>query len=201
MTRVLPRRPSRRATRRGIVVSAAGSLVLAAALLWQSAYAGFTDTTTALSAGVGTGTVALTSNVEGLAVRLDLPEMRPGYTDSQCITVTSTGSVPAQVKLYGTDRTGSSGLLSQISFVWATGTGGGANGDCAGFTPAGSTYSTTMGSFPTSYGSGSMLWTTAGDVAGESRTYRLTYTFASGAPASVKGQRAGITFVWEAQNS
>ena len=201
MTRVLPRRPSRRATRRGIVVSAAGALVLAAALLWQSAYAGFTDTTTPLTAGVGSGTVALSTGVEGLVVRLDLPEMRPGYTNSECVTVKSTGSVPALVKLYGADRTGSSALLSQISFVWATGTGGGANGDCTGFTPVGSTYSTTMASFPTSYGSGSLPWTTAGNAAGESRTYRLTYTFASGAPATVKGQSAGITFVWEAQNT
>lgn len=200
MTRVRPRRPSRRATRRGIVVSAAGALVLAAALLWQSAYAGFTDTTTSLNASVGTATVALTSNVEGLAVRLDLPEMRPGHTASQCITVTSTGSIPALVKLYGTDRTGSSGLLSQITFAWSSGTGGGANGDCTGFTQVGSSYTTTMGSFPTTYASGSLPWTPVGGAA-ESRTYRLTYTFAAGAPASVKGLRAGITFVWEAQQT
>ncbi|MGY1841593.1 MULTISPECIES: hypothetical protein [unclassified Modestobacter] len=201
MTRVPPRRPGRRATRRGIVVSAAGALVLATALLWQTAYAGFSDQTTALDASVGTGTVALTSNVEGIAVSVTLPDLRPGDTASQCIVVTSTGSVPAEVRLYGRNVTGSTSLMNQIDLSWSAGTGGGGNGSCAGFSRVGETWSTTMSSFPRGYGSGALAWTTAGSVTGERRTYQLTYTFRGDAPASVKGARAGITFVWEAQST
>ena len=200
MTRVLPRRPSRRATRRGLAVSTAGALVLAATLVWQSAYAGFSDQTAALTATVGSGTVQLTNDVEGVAVALTLDQLRPGEGGSQCVVVTSTGSRPALVKLYAEGRTGSSTLLSQLSFSWSTGTGGGTNGSCAGYTPSGSGYDTTMSSFPTTYGSGALPWTTTGSPGGEKRTYQLTYELAAGAPASVKGTSARITFVWEAQN-
>ena len=199
MSRAHPRRPGRRTTRRGIVLSAVGALALAAGLVWQTAYAGFTDTTTALTASVGTGTVALTNNVEGIAVSLTLDELRPGQGGTQCVVVTSTGSVPALVKVYAEGKSGSSTLLSQLSLSWSAGTGGGANGSCTGYTATGSAYNTTMSSFPTTYGSGALPWTTTGNPAGESRTYQLVYKLGDSAPASVKGASARITFVWEAQ--
>lgn len=201
MTRVLPRIPSRRATRRGLVVSTAGALVLAATLVWQSAYAGFTDQTATLTATAGSATVQLTNDVEGVAMALTLDQLRPGEGGSQCVEVTSTGSVPALVKLYAENRTGGSTLLSQLTFSWSAGTGGGGNGSCAGYTPSGSAYNTTMSSFPVTYDSGALPWTTTGSPAGESRTYQLTYKLADGAPASVKGTSAKITFVWEAVNT
>jgi hypothetical protein len=199
MSRANPRRPSRRATRRGVVVSAAGALAVAAALVWQSAYAGFTDTTTNLPASVSTGTVALTNNVEGF-YPVTLAEMRPGQSGTQCIVVSSTGSEPAQVKLYGQDRTSTAGLADYISFSWVAGTGGGAYGDCTGFVASGATSRTTMSSFPTSYARGALAWNTAGGTAAENRTYQLTYSMDGKAPTSTKGATASITFVWEAQN-
>jgi len=199
MTRVRPRRPSRRATRRGLVLSAAGALALAAGLVWQSAYAGFTDTTANLTASVGTGTVVLTNEIEGLAA-LSLPDMRPGQSFTECIAVTYTGAPPATVKLYGKDRSQSAtGLTSNITFSWTAGTGGGVNDDCAGFVAGGVTTSTSMSSFPTSFGSGQLAWNTNGGGVAEKRTYRFTYSLSSSAPASVKGASAAITFVWEAQ--
>ena len=181
------------------MLSAAGALALAAGLVWQSAYAGFTDTTGPLSASVSTGTVALTNNVEGVAVSLVLPELRPGDSNTECIIVTSTGTEQAQVKLYGTGRTGSTTLTSAINFAWTAGTGGGANGDCTGFVPSGAVYNTTMSSFPTTYASGSLAWNTNGGAAAETRSYRLTYSLSSSASTATKGTGAAITFVWEAQ--
>ena len=199
MTRVSPRRPSRRATRRGVVVSVAGALALAAALVWQSAYAGFTDSTLSLPITAGSGTVAVTNEIQGLAP-LSLPELRPGVTYTECIAVTSTGSAPAQVRLYVKDRTSTAtGLTSNITFAWTAGTGGGVNDDCAGFVSAGVTVTTTLSSFPTSYASGYLPWTTAGGAAPEKRTYRLSYSLSTSAPASVKGASVSATFVWEAQ--
>lgn len=199
MTRVRPRRPSRRATRRGIVVSTAGALVLAAALLWQTAYAGFTDQTAALPASIGTGTVALTNEIEGIAP-LSLPAMRPGDSVTECVVVTSTGSLPAQVRLYARDRTSTTDLASYLQLSWDAGTGGGVNADCAGFRSAGTTVTTTMGSFATSYARGILPWDTAGGTTAETRTYKFTFTLSASAPARVKGGSARLTFVWEAQN-
>jgi hypothetical protein len=199
MSRAHPRRPSRRATRRGVVVSAAGALAVAAALVWQSAYAGFTDTTSNLPASVSTGTVALTNNVEGW-YPVTLPEMRPGESGTQCVIVTSTGSEPAQVKLYGTGRTSSASLADYLTFSWIAGTGGGAYGDCTGFVAGGPATKTTMTNFATTYARGILAWNTAGGTAAETRTYQLTYSMDGKAPASTKGATASITFVWEAQN-
>ena len=181
------------------MLSAAGALAVAATLVWQDAYASFTDTTTQLPASVSTGTVALSNNVEGYAP-LTLGEMRPGDSATECIIVTSTGSAPAQVKLYAKDRSTTANLTSYISLSWAAGTGGGANGDCTNFVSNGTTVSATMASFQTTYASGYLPWNTAGGTAAETRTYRLTYSLSTSAPATAKGGSATITFVWEAQD-
>jgi len=199
MTKLSVRRPSRRATRRGALLSAVGALVVAAALVWQSAYAGFADTTPALTASIGTGTIAVSNEVEGLGT-VTLPELRPGVSYTECIIVTSTGSKPAQVKLYVKSRTATAtGLTSNISFSWTAGTGGGANADCAGFVSNGVTVSSTLSSFPTTFGSGYLPWNTAGGATPESRTYQVTYSLSTSAPTSVKGASATVVFAWEAQ--
>jgi hypothetical protein len=180
-------------------VSCVGALAVTAALVWQDAYAAFTDTTTSLPASVSTGTVALSNNVEGY-LALTMPEMWPGDSDTECIIVTSTGSEPSLVKLYSTKPTGNATLAGYINFVWSAGTGGGANGDCTGFVASGSPVTTTMASFPTGFSTGVLAWNTAGGAAAETRTYRLTYSMAANAPASTKGTTAAVTFVWEAQN-
>jgi hypothetical protein len=181
-----------------VVLSAAGALAVAAALVWQSAYAGFTDTTQALPASVGTGTVALTNNVEGW-YPVALPAVRPGASGTHCIIVTSTGSAPAEVRLYGKDRTSVAQLADYVTFAWTAGTGGGAYGDCTGFVSNGPTVSTSMSSFATSYAAGVLPWPTTGGAAAATRTYQLTYSVAADAPPSTKGATASITLVWEAQ--
>ena len=104
------------------------------------------------------------------------------------------------MKLYGTGRTSTASLVSYISFSWTAGTDGGANGDCTGFVPTGTVATTTMSNFPTSFAAGYLPWNTVGGAAAESRSFRLTYSMSSSAPATTKGATAGLTFVWEAQN-
>jgi hypothetical protein len=180
-------------------VSAVGALAVAAALVWQDAYAGFTDTTTGLPVSVSTGTVVLSNNVVGISA-LTMPEMRPGDSDTECIQVTSTGSEPSLVKLYGTRPTGNATLAGAINFVWSAGTGGGVNGDCTGFVASGNPVPTTMASFPTAFATGVLPWNTTGGGVPETTTYRLTYSMATDAAASTKGTSAAVTFIWEAQN-
>ncbi|MQA33483.1 hypothetical protein [Modestobacter roseus] len=199
MTRVTLRRPSRRTTRRAVVVSTAGALVLAAALVWQAAYAGFAASTTPIAAGVTTGTVAVGNEIEGLGT-VALPALRPGETYTECVAVTSTGSVPAQVRLYVKDRSATATALpSSLTFTWTAGTGGGVNDDCAAFTPTTSTVTSTLASFGTTYAQGVLPWDTTGGATAERRTYRVSFSLSANAPASVKGASATVTFAWEAQ--
>lgn len=198
MTRVSPRRPSRRAARRGLVVSAAGALVLATALVWQSAYAGFTDTTAAVPLPtVTTGTVVLTDD-DAAGTMFAVPGMRPGATGTRCLTVTSTGSTPAGVRMYATGRSDTKGLASALRLTVRIGTGGSYAG-CAGFRSEGSVYDGTLAAFPVDrWENGRGTWTTAGNPGGEQKTYEITYTLPTNAPTSVQGGSATVTFVWEA---
>jgi hypothetical protein len=192
------RRAPRRA-RRWLLVPGVVALVLVTALVWQSSYAGFGDSTPTFTATVGTGTVKLTNSVSIFGTTVALDEVLPGQTSTYCIGVRSTGSAPAEVRLYGAGKSTTKALDKHISLSWVTGTGGGTYGDCAGFVPSSSTYSSTLSGFPTTWATGVLPWTLTGNPAGENRTYRLTYTVSANAPASTKGGTVTVTFVWEAQ--
>ena len=78
---------------------------------------------------------------------------------------------------------------------------GGASGSCAGFVADSTIYTGTVAALPTSYAAGLGSWTTAGNSAGETRTYQLTLSVAAGAPTSAQGGTASIAFTWEAQST
>lgn len=191
-------RPHRRA-RRWLLVPGAGALVLATSLVWQASYAGFGDAAPPLAATVGTGTVKLTNSVSVFGTAVNLGEVLPGETASYCIAVRSTGSAPAEVRLYGAGKATTKSLDKYISLSWVAGTGGGTYGDCAGFVATTSASTTTLNGFQTSWATGVLPWTLTGNPAGENRTYRLTYAVDSKAPDTTKGGTVVVTFVWEAQ--
>lgn len=198
MTRVSSRRPRRRSARRGAALSALVALAVAATLVWQSASAGFTDQTGPLGASVGTGTVTVTNSVAGVAT-VTSGRWKPGASDSDCVAVTSTGSVPAQIRLYVKGLTSTNDAARYFKLEWTAGAGGGANGDCTGFVPNGSPVSYSPTTFPADYSRGVLGWNTAGSTAGETRTYKVTYTLLPEAPVSTKGGSVTLTFVWEAR--
>ncbi|MCU1613798.1 MAG: hypothetical protein JWO98_1338 [Frankiales bacterium] len=200
MRRALPRpgRPSRRARRLSLAVSGGAALILATALVWQTAYATFSVTTYPFSTTFGTGTVAITDDDAGTAL-FSTTGLKPGAAATRCLTVTSTGSVPALVRLYGTGRSTTKSLSSYLNLTVLAGTGGGRSG-CGAFTPESTVYTGTLAAFPTTYGSGVTAWTTAG-TSGETRTYQLTYSMSSSAPASVQTGSAAVAFTWQAQNT
>jgi hypothetical protein len=201
MARLLPRasRPSRRARRMGLAVSGIGALAVTAGLVWQSAYAAFTETTPSFPLTWSTGTVAIADDDTG-AVLFSATGLRPGATQTRCITVTSTGSAPSVVRLYGTGRTSSKSLSSYLTLVVSAGTGG-SSASCVGFVPTATVYRGTLAGFPTSYAAGLGSWTTAGNTAGETTTYQITYGLAASAPVSAQGGTAAVAFTWEAQNT
>src|SRR3954451_20403208 len=203
MARLLPRasRPSPRARRMGLAVSGIGALAVTAGLVWQSAYAAFTETTPSytLTWSTGTGTVAIADDDAG-SVMFSASGLRPGATQTRCITVTSTGRAPSVVRLYGAGRTTSKSLSSYLTIVVSGGTGG-SSASCVGFVPTSTVYRGTLAAFPTTYAAGIGSWTTAGNPAGETTSYQILYTLAASAPVSAQGGTAAVAFTWEAQNT
>jgi hypothetical protein len=178
-------------------VSAGGALLLATAVVWHSAYAGFVDVTASRAMPtISTGTLALTD--DDAAVRMfTATGMKPGATAAKCIRVTSSGS-PATVRLYGTGRSTTNGLSAQLRLTVALGTGG-SSSTCNGFTGSTVVYDGTVANFPTdSWAAGVGPWTTTGGTA-TARTYQITYTLPTAAPTTVQNGTATLTFVWEAR--
>jgi hypothetical protein len=180
-------------------VPAAVALLLVPTLVWQSSYAGFTDPTIPLPASVGTGKVLLTNSVSAFGAAVSLNSVLPGESAAYCIAVTSTGTVPAEVRLYGGGTSATKSMDAYIKLSWVAGTGGGTYGDCAGFVPSGPTSDSTLSTFPTSWATGVLPWALTGASGAENRTYRLTYTVNPNAPASTKGGNVVVTFTWQAQ--
>ncbi|HEV7871940.1 MAG TPA: hypothetical protein VGO95_11850 [Modestobacter sp.] len=194
----LVRRPRGHARRR-LLLPGALALVLATALVWQSSYAGFGDSTPVFTASVGAGTVKLTNSVSIVGSSVSLDEVLPGETASYCIAVRSTGSAPAEVRLYGAGLSSTKDFAKHMELSWVAGTGGGVYGDCAGFVPNTAAATWNLGTFPTTWAGGLLPWTLTGNSAGEKRTYQLTYTVNPTAPATTKGGTLTVRFVWEAQ--
>ena len=196
-------------TPRARLLGSLAVLVLVAALLGAaSTFSAFTGTTADAGNTFAAGTVVIGDNDSGSA-SLSMSNARPGDTDTTCIQVTSTGTLPSLVRLYGT--TGGSGLDAHLSLVVTRGSGAAGFDDCTGFTAdatdwnglgAGVVYSGTLTAFPDSYAAGVVdprpsapeAWTT-----GETHTYRFALTVADNDLA--QGKSFTQTFTWEARNA
>jgi hypothetical protein len=110
--------------------------------------------------------------------------------------VTYTGSLTADVRLYGT--VGGNGLAGFLDTDIEVGTGGDAS-SCAGFTPTSSLYTGTLAGFGaahTGYLNGLQGFNGATDPT--TRTYRVTVTLQDDEAAQ---QLTGdLDLIWEAQN-
>lgn len=200
MRRALPRpgRPSRRARRLTLAASGGAALVVATTLVWHTAYAAFTVTTYPFSSSFSTGTVAIGNDGTGTAL-FSLGGLKPGAAATRCLTVTSTGNVPALVRLYGTGRSTTKSLTGSLNLSILSGTGG-SSASCSGFTPASTVYTGSLAALPTTFGAGVGSWTTAGS-SGETRTFQITASLASNAPTSTQTGTASVAFTWEAQST
>lgn len=173
-------------------------------LVGQASYAAFTAKVSNGSNSLSVGTVNLSDDDSGSAL-LNLTNLKPSSTGSRCIAVTSSGSLPASVKLYATDVATTKGLGSYVTLTITQGTGAGF-GSCSGFTALGSgsaVYSGTLTSFTgaaTGYGSGVGSWTPSG-TSSETRSFQFAYAVSSSTPDSAQGGTAAFGLTWEAQNT
>lgn len=167
------------------------------ALVWQGTAAVFTATTTNGSNSWTAGSISLSDDDGGSSALFTATGLVPADTDSNCITVTYTGSLPTAVKLYASASADASSLAQHIDLVINQGTGGGF-GSCGGFTPGQEIFNGTLAAFTakTDYANGVGTWAPS---ANGSQVYRITYTLNAATPSNKQGATTTATFTWEAQ--
>lgn len=189
------RRGARWATR---ALAVAASVAVVGVLTISASRAAFTATTNNGSNTFAAGTVVLGDD-DNAGVMFSLNSMKPGDTTTRCINVTYTGSLAADVKLYGS--VAGTGLATYLNTTIDIGTGaaGGATFDCTGFTLGSNLRGGTLEAFGTAntnFGNGLAGWTGATNPS--TRSYRITTTLQNDNAA--QGLTASATFTWEAQN-
>lgn len=199
------RRPNRTMSRIATLAVIPAALIAAGIAVSTASYSAFSATSSDDANNWSMGSVALTNDATNGAL-FSASNLKPGATGTNCIAVTSTGSLASAVKLYATNVQQTKALASYVTLQVKQGTGGG-YGTCTGFTATagadGTIYSDSLASFATAhtnYATGVGNWKPVGDKS-EAKTFQITYTVSPDAPASLMGATASLGFTWEAQNS
>ena len=203
MARIAPRL-STAWTRALGISSAAVGVAASAAVVWHSSYSAFSATTANGTNNWAAGSVILVDD-DSSTVMFNASNLKPTSTGTKCIAVTSNGTLPSTVKLYGTSYTTTNALASSLNLTVTQGTGGGFS-SCTGFTPLGTgatVYNGTLAGFAaasTNFSNGQGSWAPTG-TPGEVRTFQFVWTLDPNMPNSAQSGTAAIGFTWEAQNS
>jgi len=200
--------PASRSLRLGLTALV---LLVAGALGGAGTWAAFLATTVNTGNAFAAGSVTIDDSNPGSTPMLSLAGAVPGDTDTSCITVTYSGSLDANVSLYGT--TTGTGLAQYLDLTVTRGTGLTDPYDsCAGFTAdatdydgagpdgPGVVYTGTLEGFADDFDAGRWdptlaspeVWTT-----GESHAYQFAITVQDNNAA--QGLTADQTFTWEAR--
>lgn len=186
------------------------AIVVSGLMVWNGSTAAFNGVTSNGPESWTAGSVSLTNN--HAAALFSAANITPGYTETHCITVNSTATVPTQLKMY-TAAVTSSGpvsaplLSSYLNVQVMEGSGGtnsdGTPGGCTGFVPAaGQTTTPTFNGNLATFANSNSFANGVGNFAlpaGGSRQYQITVTLPSNTPNTLQSTLAGATFVWEAQ--
>jgi hypothetical protein len=170
-------------------------------------YSAFTSTTASDANVFSAGSVSISDNDVGSSL-LSLSNARPGDANTGCIRVFYDGTLPANVKLYGSV----SGSLAQYLTLTVTrGTDSSPSFDsCTNFTPDGTNYigqgngviySGNLSAFPSTWAAG-LVDPTSGSPESwtnpESHSYRFTVTLQD--VQAAQGLSSSASFTWEARN-
>jgi len=194
------------ARRLAVALATPAAILAAAALVWHASYAAFSGTTRSSGNSWSTGTVALSDDDAG-AARFQATNMVPGSTETKCIKVTATASVPGVVKGYALNAVPSPAGLEDHVLISVNEGNGGSFPSCTGFVSAGNLITdmplSTLATF-NDYAHGMGGWAvTAGT---QTRTYQVTWKFdTTGLTQSqldqLQGSQTGIDIQWELQSS
>jgi hypothetical protein len=200
----------RHAGRIGVKLAATAAVLAVCGLLASAAtWSNLNSTATNPSNSFAAGTVAIGSNF-GSSV-LSVTNAKPGPVATGCILVTYTGTLPANVKLYGTG--GGTGLNQYLTVVVTRGTFSStpSAGSCTGFTAdttnyisqgAGVMYSGTVANYPASAAAAQVDPTAASPeswATGEAHAYEFQFTLAN--TTAAQGLTGTETFTFEADDS
>jgi hypothetical protein len=198
---------SRSGTSRKILLSAF-VVAIVAAVTGTGTYAAFSGTTANPSNAFASGTVTIADNDAG-GTLLSLSNARPGDSSTGCIKVTYSGSLNANVHLYGS---ASGSLPGYLTLTVTRGTDSSPSfASCGSFTAdstnyigsgAGVIYSGNLSGFPSTYGGG-VVDPTSGSPATWSTSDAHSYKFAVSLQnnASAQGLSSTASFTWEARNT
>lgn len=177
------------------------ALLVSGLVIGQSSYAAFNATTSNPTNNWSTGSVALSDDDSNTAL-FTATNLKPGSTGTKCILVTSTGTLPSAVKLYGTAPATTNSLNTFIDLTVEIGSGA-TFGSCTGFTPTATIHNGTLAAFgtaATSYATGLGTWAPTGSGT-ETRAYKFSYTVNASAPNTTQNSSASIGLTWESQPS
>jgi hypothetical protein len=202
----------RRITRRIAVrlAATAGVIALCALLAGAATWSNLNSTATNGSNSFVSGTVRIATNSSG-SVLLSLTNARPGAVSTGCIQLTYTGTLAANVKLYGAG--GGTGLNQYLNLVVTRGTFSGtpSAGSCSGFTAdstdylgqgAGVIFSGTLANWPSSSTSAQLDPTSSSPApwnTNDSHGYQLQVTLQ--ANNAGQGLTGSETFTFEVDNT
>jgi hypothetical protein len=172
--------------------------LLVGAVAVRLSLAAFSDATSSDANTFSTGSVVLSDDDAGSAM-FGVSNMRPADTVTQCLVVTYSGSLDANVELYGAVTAGT-GLENYLDLTVERGSGG-TFADCAGFVSAETVYAGTLAGFVTAhsgYATGAGTWAPTGGAPDDAMTYRFVVTLQDDNNAQALSTTASLT--WEAQN-
>lgn len=179
----------------------AAALAASAAILLtlQATNAAFSAQTANNGNSFSAGTVTLSDDDAGTAL-FTAPNLAPGDSVIGCIEVTYSGSLDADVRLFGSIA-GGTGLEAYLDLEIERGTG-----TCAAFGTATTVWSAIsdgdLGGFVaahTGFASGADTWAPGGGAPDDTVPYRFTVSLQDDAGA--QGKSATVEFTWEAQNA
>jgi len=178
----------------------AGVLAMLAAsfIAVQATEAAFTAQTDNTTNQFQAGTVALSDNDAGAALFDGSSLLGPGDVQVACIEVTYSGSLDADVRLYGA-ITGGTGLEAYLDLTIERGTG-----DCSAFGTATEVWGSVDGGLDafltaaSSFANGVDNWAPVGGGVDDTVPYRFTVGQQDNNAA--QGMFTLVSFVWEAQS-
>ena len=166
-------------------------------------YASFSSTTASGGNNFSAGTVVIGDNDAGSSL-ISLSNAKPSDSSTGCIAITYTGSLNADVKLYGS-TTGS--LAAYLTLTVTRGSDpspsfpgcGGFTADTGdyGYGSNGIVYQGNLSAYPGSYGSGiadPQNWST-----NDQHVYKVSVTLQN--TPSAQGLSSTAAFTWEARNT
>lgn len=203
------------------------TLLGSGALVWQASHAAFSATTVTGSNSWANGTVTITNDQAGVAVFNGLTGLKPdasatsltlpgtgAYTasttasgGSACLKVTYTGSLAANIRLYGTVTNAGLAQHLLLSVDTGTDTAPGADVSCATYTSVANVYGPSpntniyLNAFPANWaGANTTAWTNVAQNA--TKWYRISWALPSDtALTGASSVNAQVVFTWEAQNT